>query len=76
MGWPREELLNVRNACQRYGPGKTSSQSSIEDWLCPHCFNDCLERETGNEPTDRSAGVLLIVLGALFLKSSDPAQLY
>jgi hypothetical protein len=53
-----EQILNVPIICQRYGPGKPSSQPSIEGSLCPHCFNDYLGRETGYGPTDRSAGVL------------------
>jgi hypothetical protein len=40
-----------------------------------HCFIGWLERETGYGPTDRSAGVLWIVLGALFLGSNDSVQL-
>jgi hypothetical protein len=64
---PCEQVLNVLIVCQRYGPGKPSSRSSIEDWLCPHCFYDCLGRETEYEPMDRSVGVLWIVSGALFL---------
>jgi hypothetical protein len=39
--------------------------------LYPHCFNGWLRRETGYGPMDRSAIVLWIVLGALFLRSSD-----
>jgi hypothetical protein len=39
-------------------------------WFYPHCFSDCLGRETGYGPADRSAGVLWIVSGALFLESS------
>jgi hypothetical protein len=38
--------------------------------LYPHCFNGWLRRETRYGPTDRSAIVLWIVLGALFLRSS------
>jgi hypothetical protein len=41
-----------------------------------HCFIGWLGRETGFGPTDRSAGVLGIVSGALFLGSSDSVQLY
>jgi hypothetical protein len=40
-----------------------------------HCFIGWLGRETGYGPTDRSAGVLWIVLGAFFLGSSDSVQL-
>jgi hypothetical protein len=40
-----------------------------------HCFIDWLGRETGYGLTDRSAGVLRIVSGALFLRSSDSVQL-
>jgi hypothetical protein len=36
-----------------------------------HCFIGWLGRETGYGPTDRSAGIVWIVSGALFLKSSD-----
>jgi hypothetical protein len=75
MGCPREQVLNVPITCQRYGPYKPSSRPSTEGWLCPHCFNDCLGWETGYRPTDRSADVLWIMSGALFLWSSDPVQL-
>jgi hypothetical protein len=57
-----------------YGPSKPSSLSSTDAWLCPHYFNGWLGREIGYEPVDRSAGVLWVVLGALFLGSSDPTQ--
>jgi hypothetical protein len=40
-----------------------------------HCFIRWLGRETGYGPADRSAGVLGIVSGALFLGSSDFVQL-
>jgi hypothetical protein len=40
-----------------------------------HCFIGWLGRETGYRPTDRPAGVLRIVSGALFLGSSDSVQL-
>jgi hypothetical protein len=40
-----------------------------------HCFIGWLGRETGYGPADRSAGVLWIVLEALFLGSSDSIQL-
>jgi hypothetical protein len=41
-----------------------------------HCFIGWLGRETGYGPVDWSAGVLGIVLGAIFLGSSDSVQLY
>jgi hypothetical protein len=63
-------------ASKYYGPGKPSSRPSTEGWLCPHCFIGWLGRETGYGPTVRSAVVLWIVSGALFLRSSGPAQLY
>jgi hypothetical protein len=72
---PREKVLNVPIACRRYGPGKPSSWPSTEEWFCPHYFNGCLGRETGYGPVDRSPGVLWIVSGALFLRSSSPTQL-
>jgi hypothetical protein len=40
-----------------------------------HYFIGWLERETGYEPADRSADVLWIVSGALFLGSGDSVQL-
>jgi hypothetical protein len=40
-----------------------------------HCFIGWLRRETGYGPTDRSAGMLWIVSGALFLRGSDSVQL-
>jgi hypothetical protein len=40
-----------------------------------HCFIGWLRRETGYGLVDRSAGMLWIVSGALFLGSSDSAQL-
>jgi hypothetical protein len=72
---PREQVSNIPITCQRYGPGKPSSQALTEGWLCPHCFNGYLRGQTGYGPTDRSVGMLWIVLGALFLGSSGPAQL-
>jgi hypothetical protein len=61
-----EQVLNVSIACRRYEPGKPSSRSSIEGWLCSHCFNSCLGRKIGYRPVDRSAVVLWIGSGALF----------
>jgi hypothetical protein len=43
---PREQVLNILNACWRYGSGKSSSLSSTNAWFCPHCFNGCVGRET------------------------------
>jgi hypothetical protein len=40
-----------------------------------HYFIGWLLRETGYQPTDRSAGVPWIVSGALFLRSNDSVQL-
>jgi hypothetical protein len=48
---------------------------STDAWLDPHCFISWLGREAGYELTDWSAGVLWIVSGALFLRSSGIAQL-
>jgi hypothetical protein len=39
-----------------------------------HYFVGWLEREAGYGPVDRSAGVLWIMSGALFLYSSDSVQ--
>jgi hypothetical protein len=58
-----------------YGPSKPSSWLSTDTWLCLHCFNGWLRRETGYGPADWSAGVLWIMSGALFLRSSGHAQL-
>jgi hypothetical protein len=41
-----------------------------------YCFISWLARETGYGPVDRSADVMGIVSGALFLSSSDSVQLY
>jgi hypothetical protein len=72
---PREQVLNVPIACRCYGSGKPSSRPPTEGWLYPHYFNDCLGRETGYGSMNRSANMLWIVLGTLFLRSSGPAQL-
>jgi hypothetical protein len=72
----REQVLNIQMACRRHGPDKPSSQLSTEGLICPHCFNGWIGRETGYGPTDRLAVVLWIGSGALFLRSSDPAQFY
>jgi hypothetical protein len=72
---PREHVLNIPITCWRYGPSKPSSMSSTDAWFCPHCLIGWLGRETGYGPMDRSAGVMWIVSGALFLESSSPAQL-
>jgi hypothetical protein len=61
-----EQVLNVPIACRRYELGKTSSRPSTEGWLYPHCLNGYLGRETGYRPTDQSAGVLWVLLGAIF----------
>jgi hypothetical protein len=37
--------------------------------LCPPCFISWIEREVGYGPADRLADVLLIMSGALFLRS-------
>jgi hypothetical protein len=42
----------------------------------PHNFKGCLGRETGYGPMDWSAGVLWIVSGSLFHRSSDSVHLY
>jgi hypothetical protein len=52
---PHEQVLNVPIVYWCYGPSKPSSQSSIDAWLCPHCFIGWLGREAGYGPTDRSA---------------------
>jgi hypothetical protein len=44
--------------------------------FAPHCFNGGLGRETGYGHADRPAGVLWIMSGARFLRSSGFAQLY
>jgi hypothetical protein len=72
---PCEQVLNVPIVCRWYGFGKPSSRPSTEGWLCLYCFIDWLRRETGYGPMDQSAGVLMIVSGALFLDSSGPTQL-
>jgi hypothetical protein len=71
---PREQALNVPIACRWYGPGKPSSMLSIDVWLCP-VLHWLAQRETVYGPADRSAGVLWIMSGALFLRSSDSIQL-
>jgi hypothetical protein len=58
-----------------YGPSKLSSWLTTDAWLCPHCFIGWFGRETGYGPADWSTDMLWIVSGALFLGSSDPAQL-
>jgi hypothetical protein len=58
-----------------YEPSKPSSLPSTDVWLCLHCFIGWLGREIRNGHTDRSAGVLWIASGALFLGSSGPDQL-
>jgi hypothetical protein len=62
----RELVLNVLITCCCYGPSKYSSLPSTEGWLYPHCFNDCLGRETGYGPMDRLAVMLWIELGPFF----------
>jgi hypothetical protein len=58
-----------------YEPNKHSNWLPTDVWLCHHCFNGWLRRETGYRTTDRSAGVLWIMSGTPFLRSSGPAQL-
>jgi hypothetical protein len=52
---PHEQVLNIPFAYWCYGPNKPSSRSSIDAWLCPHCFIGWLRREAGYGPMDRSA---------------------
>jgi hypothetical protein len=64
-----------RSDASDYGSSKPSSWLPRDTWLYLHCFINWLGRETGYGPADRSAGVLWIVSGSLFLRSSGPAQL-
>jgi hypothetical protein len=71
-GWvgPCDQVLNVLIAYRSYGPGKPSTWPSIEGWLCSHCFNGWLRRETGYGPVNWSAVVLWIESGAVALLNS------
>jgi hypothetical protein len=51
------------------GPVKWCSQTATDAWLCSHCFNDWLGRETGWGPVNRSADGLWIMSGASFSKA-------
>jgi hypothetical protein len=72
---PVSKYWTYRSHTGIYGPSKPSSWLPSDAWLCPHYFIGWLGRETGYGPADRSAGVLWIVSGALFLGSSGPTQL-
>jgi hypothetical protein len=72
---PTSKYWMYRSHTGVYGSSKPSSLLSTDIWFCPHCFIGWLRRETGYGPIDQSASVLWIVSGALFLGSSDPAQL-
>jgi hypothetical protein len=74
MCWPPRASIERTDRILIYVPSKPSSRPSTGGWLCPHYFIGWIGRETGYGPTDRSAVVLWIVSGALFLKSSGPAQ--
>jgi hypothetical protein len=47
---PREQVLNVPIACQRYGLSKPSSQLSIEAWLFPMISLAIVEEKLGTDP--------------------------
>jgi hypothetical protein len=72
---PASKYWMYRSYAGIYGSSKPNSLPSTDAWLCPHCFNGWLGRETVYRPADRSADVLWIMSGALFLGSSGPAQL-
>jgi hypothetical protein len=67
---PMSKYWAYRSHAGVYGPSKSSNLSSTESGFTPHCFNVWLGREIGYEPMNRSAVVLWIVSGALFLGSS------
>jgi hypothetical protein len=67
---PRKQVLNVLIACQRYQPCKPCSLPSTEGGFTPTTSMSIFGRETGYELMDRSAVVLWIGSGALFLGSS------
>jgi hypothetical protein len=72
---PVSKYWTYQSHADVYRPSKSSSWLPTVAWLYPHCFIGWLMRETGYGPIDRSADMLWIVLGAIFLGSSDPAQL-
>jgi hypothetical protein len=57
---PREQVLNVLIAYQRYGPGKPSRWLLTEAWLKPTTSLVESGGETGWGPTDRSVDVLRV----------------
>jgi hypothetical protein len=72
---PHEQVLNIPIACRWYRLGKPTRRPSTQCWICPYCFIGWPERETGYRLMDQSVGVLCIVSGTLFLRSSGTAQL-
>jgi hypothetical protein len=71
---PASKYWTYRSHASDMGP--VSIVAAVNDaWLYPHCFIGWLRRETGYGPMDRSADMVWIVSGALFLESSGPAQL-
>jgi hypothetical protein len=67
---PHEQVLNIPIAYWCYGPGKPSSWSPSGAWLTPLASLTGSGEKLGTNPRDQSAGVLWIVSGALFLRSS------
>jgi hypothetical protein len=67
---PVSKYWTYRSHAGVYGPSKSSSWLTTGAWLTPTASLVWLRRETGNGLAGRLAGLLWIVLGALFLKSS------
>jgi hypothetical protein len=73
--WVYTQFLSRANQWSNGSKAKQPLTVGYDAWLCSHCSIGWLRRETGYGPVDRSAGVLWIVPGALFLRSSDSVQL-
>jgi hypothetical protein len=74
MGWPlRVSIKRINRILVFMGPVSLVPYRQQMLGFAPHCFNGWLRREIGYGPADRLAGVLWIMSGAFFLRSSDPA---
>jgi hypothetical protein len=67
---PMSKYWTYRSHAGVYGLNKPSNLPSTEGGFTPHYFNGWLGRETGYRPMNRSTDVLLIMSGAVFLRSS------
>jgi hypothetical protein len=74
MGWPLQASIERTNHMLVFMGPVSLVAYCRQMFGFLHYFIGWLGRETGYGPVNRSAGVLWIMSGALFLKSSDSIQ--